>query len=64
MTETEPLPEGSPLWTLDNCVLTPHDAGHSPLADERLGRLFVENLAHYVRGEPMRNEILEATLTT
>jgi len=63
VTEIEPLPEDSPLWTLENCVLTPHDAGYSPLADERLGRLFLENLALFVRREPMRNEILETTLT-
>jgi len=53
----EPLPAESPLWTLGNCVLTPHDAGYSPLGDERLGALFLENLGHYVRGEPLRNEI-------
>lgn len=53
----EPLPPESPLWGLDNCVITPHDAGYSPLAGERLGQLFVENLARYVAGEPMRNEV-------
>lgn len=53
----EPLPEESPLWTLENCVLTPHDAGYSPLGDERLSALFLENLGHFVRGETMRNEI-------
>ena len=56
----EPLPADSPLWTLPNCVLTPHDAGYSPLAGERLAALFVENLAHYVAGERLRNEISEA----
>lgn len=54
----EPLPASSPLWTLDNCVLTPHDAGYSPLGDERLGALFLDNLGRYARGEPLVNEIL------
>ncbi len=53
----EPLPKESPLWGLENCVLTPHDAGYSPLGSRRLGALFLENLGHFVRGEPMRNEI-------
>ena len=56
----EPLPEASPLWSLDNCVLTPHDAGYSPRADERLGALFVENLGHWLRDEPLRNEVFES----
>jgi phosphoglycerate dehydrogenase-like enzyme len=54
----EPLPDSSPLWGLERCVLTPHDAGYSPLGDERLGRLFVGNLERYLRGEPLVNEIL------
>ena len=53
----EPLPEDSPLWTLPNCVLTPHDAGYSPLGEQRLGELFLENLGRFVRGEKLRNEI-------
>jgi phosphoglycerate dehydrogenase-like enzyme len=57
VTDVEPLPVDSPLWSLENCVLTPHDAGYSPLADERLGRLFLENLGLYLRGAEMRNEI-------
>jgi phosphoglycerate dehydrogenase-like enzyme len=53
----EPLPKDSPLWELDNCVLTPHDAGYSPLGDERLGALFLENLERYLSGQKMLNEI-------
>ena len=57
VTQTEPLPDDSPLWTLDNCVITPHDAGYSPRADERLTALFLENLARYAKGDPLRNEV-------
>ena len=53
----EPLPEKSPLWSMERCVLTPHDAGYSPCGDERLEALFLENLGRYSRGETMRNEI-------
>lgn len=55
--EPEPLPGDSPLWVLDNCVVTPHDAGYSPLAGERLGRLFVENLGRYRSGQALVNEV-------
>jgi phosphoglycerate dehydrogenase-like enzyme len=57
VTAEEPLPEDSPLWTLPNCVITPHDAGYSPLGDERLGELFLENLRLFVTGERMVNEV-------
>ena len=57
VTEIEPLPKDSPLWSLENCVLTPHDAGYSPLAGERLGQLFLENLRLYKDGATMRNEV-------
>ncbi len=33
----EPLPESSPLWGLERCVLTPHDAGYSPLGTSGWG---------------------------
>jgi phosphoglycerate dehydrogenase-like enzyme len=55
----EPLPKDAPLWTLPNCVLTPHDAGYSPRAGERLAALFLENLERFVRSESLRNEIGE-----
>ncbi len=60
----EPLPSDSPLWSLENCVLTPHDAGYSPLGDERLGALFLDNLGRYLRSEPLRNEILTTGCAT
>jgi len=30
VTDPEPLPSESPLWTLQNCLITPHNAGHTP----------------------------------
>lgn len=57
VTDPEPLPEDSELWALENCIITPHDSGPSPLADERLGALFLQNLERFVGGAPMINEI-------
>ena len=57
VTEVEPLPPESPLWALDNCVVTPHDAGYSPLGEERLVRLFLENLRRYARGQRLVNDV-------
>ena len=30
VTDPEPLPRGHPLWDLQNCRITPHNAGHTP----------------------------------
>jgi phosphoglycerate dehydrogenase-like enzyme len=46
VTDPEPLPEDHPLWTLDNVLLTPHNAGSSPNHWERVAALLAENLEH------------------
>lgn len=53
VTETEPLPSGSPLWTLPNLFLTPHIAGdfHLPETFERIVDIAAKNLALYLAGE-------------
>ncbi len=53
----EPLPADSPLWRLDNVILTPHIAGITPKYDERAGALFAENLRRYTAGEPLLNRV-------
>ena len=55
--EREPLPADSPLWDLPNVLVSPHTAGLSMREDERIVSLFVENLGHYLRGEPLRNRV-------
>ncbi len=63
VTWEEPLPPDSPLWTLPNCVITPHDAGYSPRANERLTALFLDNLGRYRAGAPLRNEVKDVGLS-
>ncbi len=53
--ETEPLPATSPLWTLDNAILTPHVSNSSPKVRERSLALVVENVRRFKTGEPLLN---------
>ena len=53
--ETEPLPGDSPLWHLDNVILTPHIAGISPQYLDRALDIIRHNLQVYINqsGEMM-----------
>jgi phosphoglycerate dehydrogenase-like enzyme len=55
--ETEPLPENSPLWAMENVIITPHVSGFTPFYDERVTDLFAENLRRYLAGEPLMNVV-------
>lgn len=53
----EPLPPDSPLWSLDNVLITPHRAGETPRVEDRMAALVLENIARLGRGEPLVNEV-------
>ncbi|MDR1955490.1 MAG: D-2-hydroxyacid dehydrogenase [Treponema sp.] len=55
VTETEPLPEDSPLWDLDTVILTSHYAGLHPEYSALVMEIALDNLGRYIRGEPLRN---------
>lgn len=55
VTEAEPLPEDSPLWDLENVLLTPHYAGFHEDYNALAMEVALENLGRYLRGEPLRN---------
>lgn len=57
VTATEPLPEDSPLWELDNVLLSPHTAALSTRENERIAELFCDNLRRHLAGEPLRNRV-------
>ncbi len=57
----EPLPPESPLWTLPNVILTPHNSWSTPRVNEREAQLFMDNLERYLRGEALRN-VVDRTL--
>jgi len=49
--QTEPLPEGSPLWDLPGVTVSPHIAGPSTI--EGVGSSFLSNVKRFMRGEPL-----------
>ncbi len=53
--EIEPLPAASPLWALDNVILTPHVSNSSPRVRDRSLALVVDNVRRFKSGEPLRN---------
>jgi phosphoglycerate dehydrogenase-like enzyme len=53
VTDPEPLPADSPLWQMQNVILTPHVSAQSDLGDEVRLAIGVENLRRYVAGEKM-----------
>lgn len=55
--EEEPLPGDSPLWSLENCVITPHNSGRSPQYGKRAAEIFLDNFERFQAGERMDTEV-------
>jgi phosphoglycerate dehydrogenase-like enzyme len=55
VTDPEPLPDGHPLWTCPNLLLTPHIGGSSPQFAPRALRIAAAELRRYMAGEPLQN---------
>jgi len=55
--ESEPLPADSPLWTMDNVIVTPHNAGQSQGSADRASEMFLDNLGRYLGEQPLFNEV-------
>lgn len=53
----EPLPADSPLWGLDNVIVSPHNAALVEAEEARIVELFIDNLRRRRAGEPLRNEL-------
>ena len=58
--EEEPLPVESPLWGMENVIVTSHYSGSSPRYNERALEIFLDNLGRFRRGEPLRNVVDKA----
>jgi phosphoglycerate dehydrogenase-like enzyme len=55
--EQEPLPADSPLWDLDNVIVSPHASALVAAEEERGVDLFCDNLRRFLDGEPLRNQL-------
>ncbi|MEJ2587968.1 MAG: D-2-hydroxyacid dehydrogenase [Deltaproteobacteria bacterium] len=53
--ETEPLPKESPLWDMDNVLVTAHQSAHS--FPEDVADIFCENYGRFLAGEPLAHEV-------
>jgi len=55
----EPLPQSSPLWRVDNLLITPHTAGETRRYEDNVIDLLMENLNRQWRGQAqLKNEIV------
>ncbi len=55
--EEEPLPNTSPLWNLDNVIITPHLSGFTRDYHDKAARVFKENLRRYLDNRPLLNQM-------
>jgi phosphoglycerate dehydrogenase-like enzyme len=55
--EQEPLPKDSPLWSMDNVLITPHTAGFRPDHWDAVIELFTENLRRFDSGQELLNVV-------
>jgi len=53
VTDPEPLPDGHPLWTLENCVITPHTGTTSDMANPLLARRVRRNVSRFAAGREL-----------
>jgi glyoxylate/hydroxypyruvate reductase len=51
----EPLPLSSPLWAMDNVIVSPHSAATVAAENRLLVELFIDNLQRWLAGQPLRN---------
>ncbi|GAB3945123.1 D-isomer specific 2-hydroxyacid dehydrogenase family protein [Corynebacterium tapiri] len=57
VTDPEPLPQGHPLWAMDNVLISPHIAAPANIAKELIGPVIVSNADACARGERMPTEV-------
>ena len=55
VTEVEPVPDDSPLWSTPNLIVTPHRAGASQRRREETLQFAAEQLERYLTGHPLAN---------
>jgi phosphoglycerate dehydrogenase-like enzyme len=53
--EVEPLPKDHLFWSLDNVIISPHNAYYSPKSMDRYMELFIENIQRFMNGKELIN---------
>jgi phosphoglycerate dehydrogenase-like enzyme len=53
VTDPEPLPDGHPLWRLENCIITPHTADTPEMIERLLARRIHDNVARFAAGQAL-----------
>ena len=53
VTDPEPLPDGHPLWTLPNAIVTPHTANTQEMAVPLLSERITDNVRRWIAGEQL-----------
>ena len=64
VTYPEPPIDDSPLYTLDNCIITPHIAGSMGDEVKRMAKFMNDEYLHYINGEECKCEITSDMLKT
>jgi phosphoglycerate dehydrogenase-like enzyme len=55
--DTEPLPQGHPFYKLENVLLSPHCADHTPDWLDQSMRFFLAQFERFRKGEPLKNVV-------
>ncbi|WP_216209252.1 D-2-hydroxyacid dehydrogenase [Amycolatopsis aidingensis] len=55
--DTEPLPADSPLWTMENVLISPHMSGDFVGWRNTLVEVFADNYERWRTGQPLRNVV-------
>lgn len=63
VTQTEPLPDDSPLWRHPNIAITPHDSSDTPGTVARADETFLGNLENYLGGHALSHLVDPAAFT-
>jgi D-2-hydroxyacid dehydrogenase (NADP+) len=58
--ETEPLAKSSPLWNMENVLITPHYSGWTPYYIDRVVNIFCENLSAQIKKKPLPQKLIKS----
>jgi len=61
VTDPEPLPDGHPLWSAKNVIISPHVGGDSSAFESRGKKLVEDQLALLASGSPLKNVVAGPT---